>query len=134
MESDLCRVEAPSRPYRRAVASRGVASWRLAAGVAILVALLGFCGVLFRPYLQNWRLQTYLEQLVVDPARVTQAELLVRTDVVNQAAQLGLPVSGDQVRITRSKENLYVEIRYFVHVDLLLYTVDLHFRPAAGVR
>lgn len=106
----------------------------MALAAAIVLALVGFCGLLFRPYLRNWRFQTYLEQLAFGGAVPQRPELQIRADVANHAARLGLPVSPDQVRVTKSPAGVYLEVRYFVRVDLPLYTVDLHFRPTAGVR
>lgn len=106
----------------------------MALAVAIVAALAAFCILLFRPYLQNWRFQNYLEQKAFDTATAAQTDVMVRTDVLDQAARLGLPVSGDQVRVVKSATATYIEVRYFVRVDMPLYTVDLHFRPGAGVR
>jgi hypothetical protein len=103
--------------------------------LAILGALVGFCVLLFQPYLQNWRFQTYLERVAFEEGRASQPEGVVQADVVNHAAQLGLPVSASQVRVSKNADGaVYLEVRYYVRVDLPLYTVDLHFRPSAGVR
>ena len=115
-------------------AQRGTATWRIVAGVALLAALLGFCGLLARPYYQNWRLQRYLETVAFEQARRTQPTEMFVADIAEQSARLGLPVGADQIRITKTESGMFVELRYFVRVDLLLYTVDLHFRPAAGAR
>ncbi len=111
-----------------------MARWRVAAGIAVLLALAGFCGLLFRPYLQNWRLQQYIEQMAFDESRRGQDVAAYVVAVANQASRLGLPVPVDHIRVTKSEDGVYIEARYFVRVDLLLYTVDLHFRPSAGVR
>ncbi len=111
-----------------------MARWRQLLAAAIVVALIGFCALLARPYLQNWRLQRYLEDLAFQSATVQNTEIMIRGDISNHAAQLGLPLSADQIRVNKSAAGVYVEARYFVRVDLALYTVDLHFRPSAGVR
>jgi hypothetical protein len=54
--------------------------------------------------------------------------------VLAKAADLGLPVVADNVHIQRAPESVRIEVRYAVHVDLPLYTVDLHFYPGAGSR
>jgi hypothetical protein len=113
---------------------RGVARWRIAVGVGILAALLFFCALLFRPYLQNYRLQAFVEQLAFDQNQRQKPEALVAAAVAEHGARLGLPVSFDNVRVSKTGSTMYIEVRYFVRVDLTLYTVDLHFRPSAGVR
>jgi len=111
-----------------------VARWRLVAGIAVLVALLGFCALLFRPYYQNWKLQTYMEEIAFDANRMQQPEGAFVAAVANRASELGLPAGMDQVRVRKSENGVHLEVRYFVRVDLFLYTVDLHFRPSAGAR
>jgi hypothetical protein len=41
---------------------------------------------------------------------------------------------ADNVRIQRTSDRVQIDVRYFVRVDLPLYTVDLHFYPGAGSR
>lgn len=118
----------------RALKHAGLARWRLAAGIAILAALLGFCALLFQPYLQNWRLQRYLEELAFDPQRQTQGIEVTQAAVAERAARLGLPVRLDQIRVRQNPNGVFLEAAYVVRVELLLYTVDLHFRPSAGAR
>jgi hypothetical protein len=113
-----------------------VASWRIALGIAVLAALVAFGVLLTGPYYRNWQLQRYLEETAFaaepQPPRATD---LVAASVAETAARLGIPVRTEQIRVTRAAEGgLYLEARYVVRVDLLLYTVDLHFRPSAGVR
>lgn len=110
---------------------KGSQAWRVAAGVAVL-ALLAIVGVLLiPPYMENWRLQQYLNDLSADPATAQKQLETVRANVVNKAAELGLPVHSDDVKVLRSGDAIKVEVLYLVHVNVALYTVDLHFRPAA---
>lgn len=104
------------------------------AGIAVLAALFGFCALLFQPYYRNYQLQSYIEQVAFDANRAQMPEGAFVAAVADKAAQLGLPAGMDQVRVRKSENGVYIEVRYFVRVDLLLYTVDLHFRPSAGAR
>lgn len=113
---------------------KGVARWRIGAGLAVVGALLLFCSLLVGPYVQNWRLQQFLEQIAFAPAWQNRPPEAFVAAIVSQAAQLGLPVRTGQVRVMRSAAGVYIEVRYVVPVELYLYTVDLHFRPAAGAR
>jgi len=116
------------------ITERGVARWRLAAGFLIIAILISFCALLAKPYWLNWKLQQYVEQAAFDPGRQNLPPEVFLADVADYAARLGLPVSTEQIRVTRSEAGVYIEVRYFVRVDLFLYTVDLHFRPSAGAR
>lgn len=106
-------------------------TWRVIAGIAVL-AMLVFLGVLLiPPYIENWRLQAYLNDLGAAASIAKQSDDVIRTYVVNKAAQLGLPVHADDVHVARSGDGVRIEVLYIVHVNLSLYSVDLHFRPAA---
>ena len=57
---------------------------------------------------------------------------VVRARIVDKAGSLGLPVHSSDVSVKRVENALQIEALYVVHVDLIAYVVDLHFRPAAG--
>jgi hypothetical protein len=97
--------------------------------VLVLLALIAV--LLAPPYYHDWQLQGYLRALVHDQATANRSEDLVRALVVDKAAALGLPVHSPDVHVTRVKDKVKIEVLYIVHIDLPVYTVDLHFRPAA---
>jgi hypothetical protein len=105
--------------------------WRIAGGVAVLAALALFAVRLVPVYLKNFELQQFLEETAQRKATIETLDDLIRVQVVNEAARLGLPVRADQVRVRRTPGKIRIEVLYIVPVDLPLYTVDLHFRPAA---
>ena len=105
---------------------------RLIVGAAILLILIVLGVLLVPPYAANWRLQSYVNDLVDDPETAKLPAEIVRTRVLNQAAGLGLPVRGDDVHVGITDGAVKIDVLYIVHVDLAGYTVDLHFRPAAG--
>ena len=102
--------------------------WRVAAGVGVLIVFLVLCGALIPPYFRNMEFQRYLDRAV----QRTQSPDGLVADVVNKAGQLGLPVRAGDVHVTRTGNGLRVELVYIIRVDLPMYTVDLHFHPAAG--
>ena len=106
--------------------------WRIAAGIGVLVLLVLIAGLLAPPYYHDWQLQQYLRALANDPATASRSVDLVRALVVDKAASLGLPVRSPDVHVTRTEGRLKIEVLYIVHIDLPVYTVDLHFRPGAG--
>jgi hypothetical protein len=108
--------------------SSSVRRWRVIAGVGVLVVLTVVIAVLIPPYFENMRFQRDLDDLVTQ----TDSPEILRAQVLNRAAQLGLPVQAGNVKVSRSGNGLRVEIVYIIRVDLPLYTVDLHFHPAAG--
>jgi hypothetical protein len=108
--------------------------WRIAAGCLVLAVLL-LSAVLYAPlYIRNLKLQNYVAGIthLVDNRAKSDDEL--RRAVLDKARELNLPVTADNVLITRSQEDLRVDVRYSVRVNLPLYTVNLHFYPGAGSR
>jgi hypothetical protein len=105
---------------------------RLIAGAAVLLILIILGVLLLPPYAANWRLQSYVNDLVDDPGTAQLPADALRSRIVNQAAGLGLPVHSDDVRVAVTQGTVKIDVLYIVHVDVAGYTVDLHFRPAAG--
>ena len=105
---------------------------RLAAGVAVLLALAAIGLALVPPYTSNWKLQRYVNELIADPATAKEPREAIRTKVVDKAASLGIPLRNDDIQITTSDDAVHIDVLYVVHVDMAGYTVDLHFRPAGG--
>ena len=104
---------------------------RLAAGVVVLL-ILAFIGLVLSPsYVANRKLQRYISELSQNPPAAAPAES-VRAAIVNKAASLGLPVRSDDVHVEVSPGGVRIQVLYLVRVDVAGYTVDLHFRPAAG--
>ncbi|HMD49538.1 MAG TPA: hypothetical protein VKG79_10590 [Bryobacteraceae bacterium] len=105
---------------------------RVSAGVLVLVALAGVGAVLVPPYAANWKFQRYLNDLIDDPATAGQPPEATRAKVMERAGALGLPLSRGDVQVAPSHNAIRIDALYVVHVDIAGYTVDLHFRPAAG--
>ena len=105
---------------------------RVAAGFLVLVGLAAIGVVLVPPYTANFKLQRYLNDLIDDPATAAQPPDTVRAKVLSRASSLGLPLAAQDVQVTPSANALKIDALYVVHVDVAGYTVDLHFRPAAG--
>jgi hypothetical protein len=107
---------------------------RQAAGVAVL-AILVFLGIRLIPiYYHNQELQQFVEDVTHRAAAPTSSDDVLRSWILDKAGELELPVVADNVRIQRTSDRVQIDVRYFVRVDLPLYTVDLHFYPGAGSR
>jgi hypothetical protein len=105
---------------------------RLIAGAAVLLIMIALGVVLIPPYATNWELQSYVNDLVEDASTSKRPAEVVRAQVVNKAAALGLPVSDDDVHVDISRGGLKIDVLYMVEVNVAGYAIDLHFRPAAG--
>ena len=109
----------------------GAPLWRKVAGVGVLLIMAAIGVPLIPPYVENWKLQSFLNQMAQDPATAQKTPDILRANIIDKAASLGLPVHTDDVRVTQSGDGLKIEVLYIVRIDLPIYTVDLHFRPAA---
>jgi hypothetical protein len=105
---------------------------RVIAGAAVLLILVVVGVFLIPPYAANWRLQSYINDLAEDPSTIRKPAEAVRTEVLNAAAGLGLPLHSEDVRVGMTQGIVKIDVLYIVHVDLAGYSIDLHFRPAAG--
>jgi len=105
---------------------------RSIAGVAVLLILGAIAIILLPPYVENFKLQRFVNDLIEDPATASLPPDVIRERVVNRAAALGLPVHGEDVQVKPVHNAVRIDVLYVVHVDVASYTVDLHFRPAAG--
>jgi hypothetical protein len=104
---------------------------RLVAGVVVLL-ILALIGLVLSPsYAANWKLQRYIAELSKNPPTAAPVES-IRAAIVNKAGALGLPVRSGDVHVEISQGAVRVDVLYVVRVDVAGYTVDLHFRPAAG--
>jgi hypothetical protein len=104
----------------------------LIAGAAVLVALVAIGVLLIPPYAANWRLQSYINDVADDPATSKNSAGAIRIQVLNEAAALGLPVHDEDVHVSIAQGEVDISVLYIVHVDVVGYTIDLHFRPTAG--
>lgn len=103
------------------------------AAAALILLILGVLGARLLPlYLRNMELQQYVDSLTRSAENQTRPEDLLRVNVLERAGRLGLPVKANNVQIRRANGGLRIDVRYFVRVDFLMYTVDLHFYPGAG--
>ena len=107
---------------------------RIAAAALILVVLAVLGARLLPLYLDNMRLQSYVEGIAQNEEARTRPDDALRVAVLERAAFLGLPIKAENVHIKRSSDTMRIDVRYIVRVDFPMYTVDLHFYPGAGSR
>ena len=111
-----------------------VPRWRIASAAIVLAALLAFTAMFAPIYYRNLELQNFVSGVAQRVENQTNSDDVLRTWVLDKAHELDLPVKEDNVHVIRSKEGVWIDVRYFVRVTLPGYTVDLHFYPGAGSR
>ena len=83
-------------------------------------------------YVNNFQLQDHIRQLSVQLAvrtkPVTPDE--IRDEVVAFAQDHGVPLTADNVKVTIASR-VSISVDYTMPVDLMVYTLKLHFTPSA---
>jgi hypothetical protein len=85
-------------------------------------------------YVSSYEFQDYIRQQ--NPFWVTQrapADAIKET-ILAKARELGLPVNAEDVKVDVGGGRVAVSVDYTVPVDFKVYTLALHFSPAAENR
>jgi hypothetical protein len=107
---------------------------RLALAV-LLLAVFVVVGVrLTPPFFENRQLQAYIEQVAASRESAALPLEVLRIRLIDKARRMGLPVRGDEVRVTRGPAGPSIDIRYVVPVEFYVSTIDLHLHARAGAR
>jgi hypothetical protein len=106
--------------------------------VKVLLSLLFIVSIIFIAtrtlpvYVNNYQLEDHIRtlstQLAVRTRPATPDE--VRNEVVAFAQDHGIPLTADNVKVVISS-HISISLDYTVPVDLLVYTLKLHFTPSA---
>jgi hypothetical protein len=105
--------------------------WRLIAGIAVLGGFVLVMIMLAPVYIDNYRLRSYVRELAASPEASAQSDDMLRSEVVDRARQLDLPVAPSDVRVTRPSGKPRLEMTYKVKMEFAVYQVDLHMSAAS---
>lgn len=84
-------------------------------------------------YIHNYELQDYMRGLTVNlmaAGKLPTADT-VRNNIVAKAQDMDLPVTSDNVKVSLDWGKAAVSADYTVPVNLVVYTLSLHFTPTA---
>jgi hypothetical protein len=98
--------------------------WRLIGGVAVLGAFAVVLVLLAPVYIDNYRLNRYVNSLPT--AGATDESL--RAEIIEHAHQLDLPVQSGDIQISHMEGKTHVQMAY--KVAMTFYPVDLHMSAA----
>lgn len=94
-----------------------------------------FVGIkVMRVYVNSYELDDYIRTQT--PYWLTQRASgdAIRNNVLAKGQDLGLPLTAEQVKVEAPGGRVSVSLDYTVPVDLVVYTLTLHFRPSAENR
>jgi hypothetical protein len=89
------------------------------------------CWELIPPYFHKYEFQDELDEIARRNSYTHKTDDEVRTLVIEKASSLDIPLTGDQITITRTGDGLGISVRYQIHVDTVLHAVDLDFTAAS---
>jgi hypothetical protein len=99
----------------------------------VLLAIFVYISIsLAPPFVDNLRLQRYVEEITRSSPITPRSPEEVRSQVVQRARQLGMPVEAKDVQVEIAGARTRITVRYLVEVSIPGYTVKLHFAPSAG--
>jgi cell division protein FtsL len=100
--------------------------------LAFLAAIIFIAIKTLPAYVNNFQLQDHIRQLSIQLSvrskPVTPDE--IRDEVIAFAQDHGVPLAADNVKVTISTR-VSISLDYTVPVDLMVYTLGLHFTPSA---
>lgn len=82
---------------------------------------------LIPPYFHRYEFQDDLDDIARLNSYSHKSDDEVRAIVIKRASDLNIPLKEDQIAITRSNDGLGISVRYRIHVDMVVYPVDLDF-------
>ena len=125
------------RPADSRMSRRAEAGFLNVTGILLILvvgAILFAAFKLLPPYIDNYRLQDYMESVARNATYNRMTESDIRSQIMNEVRELGIPIDENDVRIQRSGATVNISIEYMITVDLLVRQVDLQFAPSAGNR
>jgi hypothetical protein len=101
----------------------------LAIAFLLIVVFVGFKTI--PVYVNSYELDDYIREQT--PFWLTQRAHpeAIQKLILAKADELGLPVTADQVKVQAPGMIVIVSLDYTVPVDLVVYTLQLHFAPSA---
>ncbi len=113
----------------------GFGTFKALLALALFGAVIYLGLKLVPPFFHNWEFQDTIGA-VARTATYAQGstEESIRTDVVAKAKEIGVPVTEEQVTVSKANYGVNIEVNYTVPVELPGYTVKLKFNPVAGNR
>jgi hypothetical protein len=103
-------------------------------GFLLLVAFVYLCFQMVPPFLNNYQFQDFLNQKARESSYTNVSEDQIRASVMKEARNDDIPLSAEQVVVSKSNINVDISVEYSVHVDLPVFPQDLHFTAVAHNR
>jgi hypothetical protein len=104
-------------------------------GLLVVIVSLYLCVELIPPYYSNYEFQDALQNEALTSTNSAKTEDAIRDTVFKKAQDLQIPVVKESIQVhrngTQGSGSVSIEVPYSVHLDMVLYPLDLHFDAAA---
>ena len=104
---------------------------RMFLGILVIVGGIFASIKLLPPYFNNYQFNDWLKDEATHDSYSTRSVDDIRTAVLKKADDLDIPLTADQVKVTRygaqNNGTIIIQAPYVVHVDMVAYAMDLHF-------
>ncbi len=103
-------------------------------GLAVVVCGFYLAWKIIPPYFNNYQFQEEIESQsrTLSYANPPKSEQEMRDIIARKAREFDIPVTSEQIRVSRAGQELAISTEYTIHVDVPIYPFDLHF--SAGTR
>lgn len=99
-------------------------------GVFVVVAFFYLAWKILPPYIEEYQFQQEIQSIARNNEYTPLDENGIRDQVKRQIAEIGVPVSPENVVIQKNGTDVTIGTNYTVHIDAVLYPFDLTFHPA----
>lgn len=97
-------------------------------GLAIVAAFFYFAWKVVPPYMNDYQFEDAVAQIAHEATfNYQRTEQDVREAVAKKASEFDIPMTGEQVRVTRNGPEVIITGDYVVHIDLPVHPLDLRF-------
>jgi hypothetical protein len=106
---------------------------KLIFGLAVFAAVIYVAWLLIPPFMHNIQFQDWVSDAArQDTYAYNKNEDQIRDEVFREAQADGIPVTEDQIQVSKTGGSCNISVVYTVHVNLPVFPQDLHFNVSAG--
>src|SRR6185295_19733828 len=87
----------------------------------IVVALFFAASQYIPPYIAAYQFNDFIRQEVKYAISTRKSEYVMRADIVQEAKQLGIPITARDIRIVRRGPSFTLDVEYHWPIDLKVY-------------
>ena len=99
-------------------------------GLLVLIATAYLGWKVLPPFFSNYRFEDACESEALLNSYSNKSETEIRNTLAAKARDYDIPLSADQINVTRNGNELAIWADYTVHIDVPVMPFDLSFHPA----